>query len=67
MYNKFNKEDLDDIIAFLCEKIKNSHNPKTLDRTFKLIKLLKTIEFINDRFDDDIFRTGWLIEHFYKD
>lgn len=61
MYNKFNKEDLDDIIAFLCEKIKNSHNPKTLDKTFELIKLLKNVEYICDTFDEDTLSNGFFI------
>lgn len=61
MYNKFNKEDLDDIIAFLCEKVKNQKNPKTLDRTFELIKLLKNVEYICDTFDEDTLSNGFFI------
>lgn len=61
MYNKFNKEDLDDIIAFLCEKVKNQKNPKILDRTFELIKLLKNVEYICDTFDEDTLSNGFFI------
>lgn len=61
MNSKFNKEDLDDVIAFLCEKVKNQKNPKKLDRTFELIKLLKNVEYICDTFDEDILSNGFFI------
>jgi len=67
MDNRFNKEEIQELIDFLCEKVKNASTPKHLDRTFKLIKLLKTVEFINNTIEVNPIRTGWLIDHFYKE
>jgi len=62
----FNDEDLQDLIDFLCEKLKKS-SPKNIDKKVKLIKILKITQYLNSNKEElSIIDNTYLFNKFIK-